>query len=285
MPPCPRILVVENNQNLCDDLAAFLREADYEVDAAYGAPQALERIRLRTYHLALVDLSLNDMGREPTTPEDYSNLDGFGVIQAINALQEGTVPVVLSGHPATQVAADSLQVHGAKRFFAKQTIIDGGVSALQKMVKEVLASVRLIRFGGRRSILHFLSNDRDHDIWIDRAVRALDPTYRYDGLPRYMEAFFDDLEPLLPMQGVLHPLAVAAESLMHGKFWSKALGAPFQAFMANASRDWRQLALAGGYAWDESARIKEYNKLGVMGVAFATPERPREEFIPSYFAV
>jgi CheY-like chemotaxis protein len=277
-----RILVVENNRDLCDDLAASLREAGYQVDPAYSAAQALERIRLRTYHLALVDLSLNDMPRDPVEPEDHSNLDGYGVIQAINDYQEGTAPVVLSGHPETQVAADSLQVHGARRFFAKQTIIDGGLGKLLKMVKEVLADVRLIHAGGRRSLLHFLSNDRDHDIWIDRAVRALDPTYRYDGLPKYMEAFFGDLEPLLPVQGVLHPLALATEGLMYGAFWSKALAAPFQVFMVNSARDWRELALAGGYAWDESAQIKEYNKLGVMGVAFATPGRPREDFIPSY---
>lgn len=56
----PRILLVEDDQDIIDNLTAFLKKEGFDVDAATGQKAALDRLDSVSYDILLVDISLKD---------------------------------------------------------------------------------------------------------------------------------------------------------------------------------------------------------------------------------
>src|SRR5256885_4787377 len=56
-----RILVVDDDRDLCDLLSEFLSEEGYEVTRAYGGQEALDAARSGTLDAVLLDLLLPDL--------------------------------------------------------------------------------------------------------------------------------------------------------------------------------------------------------------------------------
>lgn len=56
-----RILVVDDEQDLCEILQFNLLRQGYEVDAAYSAEEALSKLRTKAYDLVLLDVMMDGM--------------------------------------------------------------------------------------------------------------------------------------------------------------------------------------------------------------------------------
>ncbi len=56
-----RILVVDDDQSICESMVAFLEDADFSVSLAASAEAALEILMAETFELAIVDLRLPGM--------------------------------------------------------------------------------------------------------------------------------------------------------------------------------------------------------------------------------
>lgn len=56
----PKILLVEDDKSIIDNLSAFLRKEGFEVDVATGQKAALEKINNSSFDLLLLDISLKD---------------------------------------------------------------------------------------------------------------------------------------------------------------------------------------------------------------------------------
>lgn len=74
-----RILLVEDDQSIIDNLAAFLRQEGFTVDAVGGQKAALRQLEHSSYDLLLLDVSLSDGS-------------GFAVCAAVKA--NGDTPVI-----------------------------------------------------------------------------------------------------------------------------------------------------------------------------------------------
>jgi two-component system response regulator RegX3 len=55
-----RILLVEDDKSIIDNLSAFLRKEGFDVDVATGQKAALEKLNTSSYDLLLLDISLKD---------------------------------------------------------------------------------------------------------------------------------------------------------------------------------------------------------------------------------
>ena len=53
-----QILVVEDDENICNTVKAFLLEAGYMVDVCFNGDEALEQFYNKTYHLVILDIML-----------------------------------------------------------------------------------------------------------------------------------------------------------------------------------------------------------------------------------
>lgn len=75
----PRILLVEDDKNITDNLTVFLRREGMEVDCADGQKQAFLRLEKNIYDLVLLDVSLKDG-------------NGFSICNRIKS--DGDIPVI-----------------------------------------------------------------------------------------------------------------------------------------------------------------------------------------------
>lgn len=53
-----KILVVEDDEHICNAIKVFLRDAGYAVDPCYDGDTALEQFYNQSYHLVILDILL-----------------------------------------------------------------------------------------------------------------------------------------------------------------------------------------------------------------------------------
>jgi DNA-binding NtrC family response regulator len=104
-PSVRKILVVEDERQTAEDLAALLRAQDYVVDVAFSAEEALERFAQDTYHLVITDMLLP--GRS-----------GVDLTSTLHAACPGCAIVLVTGHATVKSAVAALK-RGAADYIRK----------------------------------------------------------------------------------------------------------------------------------------------------------------------
>jgi DNA-binding NtrC family response regulator len=91
----PYILLVEDDEQVCDILGEFLRDSGYQVDVAGTVTAACSLLAVgRTYNLVVTD------GRLP---------DGNGLMIAQRASEQNIKVIIISGFPQELAAAERVQ--------------------------------------------------------------------------------------------------------------------------------------------------------------------------------
>jgi DNA-binding response OmpR family regulator len=101
----PRILVVDDDRDICRNLSDILTDLGYQVDSAHDGLSALELVRQRPYDVALLDLKMPGM-------------DGLTLYRRIKEQRAGTVSLLVTGYASPATAAEALAA-GAWRVVAK----------------------------------------------------------------------------------------------------------------------------------------------------------------------
>ena len=100
-----RILVIEDEKELCDSIKEGLILDGYEVDACYNGLDGEEMATVETYDLILLDLTLPDM-------------DGMEILQSVRS-QNALVPIlILSARVQTEDKVEGLD-RGANGYLTK----------------------------------------------------------------------------------------------------------------------------------------------------------------------
>jgi diguanylate cyclase (GGDEF)-like protein len=100
-----RILVVDDEETVCEALAHLLRQMRYTADTATSGEEAIEMIREIHYDLILLDLVLPEM----------SGQDTFDLIRRIDT---GIPIIIITGYGSIESAVEFLK-NGAVDYFAK----------------------------------------------------------------------------------------------------------------------------------------------------------------------
>ena len=100
-----RILVVEDEKILCDDIARGLRLDGYEVDTCYFGDEALELIEVEKYDLIVLDLNL------PV-------VDGMEILRELRKTDKETKILILSARSAVEDKVNGLDA-GANDYLNK----------------------------------------------------------------------------------------------------------------------------------------------------------------------
>ena len=85
-----RLLIVEDEKELCDTIAKSLYDAGYEVDTSYNGSEALEYVLTEEYDLIVLDLNL-------------PGIDGMDILRELRRENEETKVLILSAR--SQIAA------------------------------------------------------------------------------------------------------------------------------------------------------------------------------------
>lgn len=94
-PATPKILVVDDDVDTCNNLSDILSDLGYRVDTAHDGPSALQLVRKKAYDIALLDLKMPGM-------------DGLQLYREIKKLQAGTVAMVVTAYASSATAEEAL---------------------------------------------------------------------------------------------------------------------------------------------------------------------------------
>src|SRR5271157_3244996 len=104
-PETPRILVVDDDPDICRNLSDILTDLGYRVDYAFDGTSALELVRQHPYDLALLDLKMPGM-------------DGITLYREIKKQRAGTVSLLVTAFAGAATADEALAA-GAWKVVAK----------------------------------------------------------------------------------------------------------------------------------------------------------------------
>ena len=100
-----RLLVVEDEKDLCDTIAKVLYDSGYEVDTCYDGEEALDYILTEEYDLIVLDLNLPGM-------------DGMDILKELRQTNEETKVLILSARSQIADKVEGLDA-GANDYMEK----------------------------------------------------------------------------------------------------------------------------------------------------------------------
>ncbi len=101
----PNILVIDDEEIICDSLKSVLKKGGYPVSTARTAKKGLEYIQQGSFPIVLLDLKLPDA-------------DGMEVLRQIREDQPDTVVIIITGYASVKSAVDAMKV-GAYDYLSK----------------------------------------------------------------------------------------------------------------------------------------------------------------------
>lgn len=101
----PRILVVDDDADICRNLCDILSDLGYQVDAAHDGPSALDLVERHPYDVALLDYKMPGM-------------DGLTLYREIKKRRAGTVSLLVTAYATPDTAEEALTA-GAWKVLSK----------------------------------------------------------------------------------------------------------------------------------------------------------------------
>jgi DNA-binding NtrC family response regulator len=101
-----QILVVDDEEVMCESLAAWLREDGYQVDTAASGHEAIEKTRLRDYAIYFVDLKMP------------GGMDGIEAMMQIRRLRPEASIIIITAYATVDTAITAMK-EGAQEYIVK----------------------------------------------------------------------------------------------------------------------------------------------------------------------
>ncbi len=112
------VLLVDDDVDICANMADILSEFGYEVDVAHEGTAALEKVRRRSYDVALLDFRMPGM-------------DGVTLCREIRRIHSGVVPMLVTAYANAETAREAADA-GAWQILSKPV----DLAALMSLVEE-----------------------------------------------------------------------------------------------------------------------------------------------------
>lgn len=213
------VLVIEDKEFIRNSYVDALREAGFDVDMAATRAEALEKVRNRTYGVALVDIMLTD---------DDSDRSGIEILQMLQDYKEGTRSVVVTAKDDMDVAINSYQA-GVVGVLRKHRIVS--TKEIVEVVERAAEGVQLALFGRYANLLALLAEPELVPYWETTVLSALKADYY--SLTDALKRAFTPFLPVLRLTDQRESLKVDhAAGTAHGVFWSKKTGQPIWVALA-----------------------------------------------------
>lgn len=270
MNPIRKVLVIEDIESLRKNYAETIEDVGYDVDAVGSLDEAIAAIDRKTYHVAVVDITLD--------VEDVFNRDGMRVIQYLQDLNEGTESVILSGQEELDVAIEAFHKFGLVQYLNKKKVKKP--SDITTAVDMAFEKARIKHLGKFNSISSIFSGKGKETTWEHRCLQMLRPSEGMAGFSKFLQGFAKPLTPLLPRQDAPSPSSFDEDNRrVTAEFWSKGVGAAVRVVLTPAGQ--AEAALADA-AESGGAVIHQYEKANTVGLAFSS-NLGREQFTHHLF--
>jgi DNA-binding NtrC family response regulator len=123
----PKLLVVDDEVDICENLSDILTDIGYSVDIAQNGHAALGLIEQNGYDVALLDLRMPEM-------------DGLELYRRIKQISAGTQAIVVSAYAGSETAKSILEA-GAWRIVPKPIDIESLLGLIREALRHPLVLV------------------------------------------------------------------------------------------------------------------------------------------------
>ncbi len=116
------ILVVDDDKDVCEYLLDFLTADGYSVTCVNDPTQAIDAMREKEYHVAVLDLMM-------------PKLSGIDLLEQIRKVDDDIAVIILTGYPSLETATASIE-HEVSAYIRKPFNIDDFRDALARIAKK-----------------------------------------------------------------------------------------------------------------------------------------------------
>lgn len=116
--PLAHILIVDDEQVVCDAIARQLRDVGYHVVVAYGGANAIDIIREQSFDIALIDIRM-------------PKINGFGVLRELRDKNPKTKAIMMTAYADIRSAVDSITL-GAIDIISKPVDVDEVIMTISR---------------------------------------------------------------------------------------------------------------------------------------------------------
>ena len=118
----PRILVVDDDENIRKSIKAILEEEGYLVDLAASGKEAVQKSQEQNYNVALLDIRLPDM-------------EGVELLELMRNTVPRTRKIMVTGYPSLQNAVDALNLQ-ADAYLIKPVDVQNLLMVVKQQLKQ-----------------------------------------------------------------------------------------------------------------------------------------------------
>lgn len=263
-----RVLIVEDDPQLLAEYAEIITSGGYSVDRVDNMQEAIARVEMQTYHVAVIDVQLDK--------DDEHNQDGLAVAEAIYELKEGTQTIILSAQDKLQVAIDAFEKYRIAQYLEKRK--SKRPSDITTAIDRAFESSHISELGSYRSLSSLLSGDQDTTSWEHKFLTVLRPSGGIGGLNSFLKDLCEIYTPILPRKVGKRGMEVSDQDrCLFGEFWSKGIGEAV-ALLAYA-KDLSEHELKCLPKNLQTMQLHKREKAGVIGAAYRLSEASRENFV------
>lgn len=101
----PRILIIDDDKELCNVLKIIFEQEGYEVSTAYNGKEAIQKSRNKFFNASLVDLKLPDISSDK-------------LLGKLENISPDTIRIVITGNSSLDMAINAIN-HGAAGYITK----------------------------------------------------------------------------------------------------------------------------------------------------------------------
>ncbi|MEM3010437.1 MAG: response regulator [Candidatus Bathyarchaeia archaeon] len=124
----PRILIVDDDENIRKVLTTILEEEGYKVDTAENAKKAIEKTKRNFYNLALIDIRLPDM-------------EGIELLTRMKDTTPRMRKIIITGYPTLQNAIEAVN-RGADAYILKPFDMDKVLATIKEQLRKQMEEKR-----------------------------------------------------------------------------------------------------------------------------------------------
>lgn len=126
-----KVLIIDDDHDMCTLLSGFLMRNNYEADVAYSGVQGINKIKQSNFDIVICDFRLGDK-------------DGKDVLLEIKGHNPNTIVIIITGYSDIKIAVEVIKL-GAYDYITKPLIPDEVLSVLKNAI---------IRFNAAEKTIH-----------------------------------------------------------------------------------------------------------------------------------
>lgn len=117
-----KILIVDDDKDICDYMEILLSQAGYTVETQTDPHKAVEQVKTQDFHVVVLDIMM---------PE----LDGMEVLEEIRKFDNDIAVIIFTGNPSVDTAVQSMKFNVAD-YIKKPFAVDEFTDTLENVLRD-----------------------------------------------------------------------------------------------------------------------------------------------------